>query len=204
MDDGEPGAYPSPGWRDAILDSIADGVFTVDEDWKITYFNRAAEEITGIKTQDALGRYCFEVFKANICEDDCCLRQTLETGKSNVHKTAYIIRHDGKRIPISISTAVLRDQAGKIVGGVETFRNLTVTEALRKELRQRSSFGDIVSKNAEDPRNPEHSSPGGAFRRHGACSRRDRHGQGTFCPGHSHLEPSQAGPVRDYQLWRST
>jgi len=148
MDDGEPGAYPSPGWRDAILDSIADGVFTVDEDWKITYFNRAAEEITGIKREDALGRYCFEVFKANICEDDCCLRQTLETGKPNVHKTAYIIRHDGKRIPISISTAVLRDQAGKIVGGVETFRNLTVIEALRKELKQRSSFGDIVSKNA--------------------------------------------------------
>jgi PAS domain S-box-containing protein len=137
-----------PIWRDAILDSIADGVFTVDRDWKITYFNRAAEEITGIKKVDALGRYCFEVFKASICEDGCCLRQTLETGEPNVHKAAYVIRHNGKRIPISISTAVLRDQSGRIVGGVETFRNLSDIEALRKELKQRFAFGDIVSKNA--------------------------------------------------------
>jgi PAS domain S-box-containing protein len=135
-------------WRDAILDSIADGVFTVDCDWRITYFNRAAEEITGIKRADALGRYCFEVFKASICEDGCCLRQTLETCESRVHQAAYVIRHDGGKIPISISTAVLRDPSGKIVGGVETFRNLSDVEALRKELKQRFTFADIVSKNA--------------------------------------------------------
>jgi PAS domain S-box-containing protein len=137
-----------PMWRDAILNSIADGVFTVDRDWRITYFNRAAEEITGIKKADALGRYCFEVFKASICEDGCCLRQTLESGESNVHQAAYVVRHDGRQIPISISTAVLRDRWGRIVGGVETFRNLSDVEALRKELKQRFTFADIVSKNA--------------------------------------------------------
>jgi len=41
-----------------ILDSIADGVFTVDSDWKITSFNRAAERITGIKKAEAMGRHC--------------------------------------------------------------------------------------------------------------------------------------------------
>ncbi|MFC1612071.1 sigma-54 interaction domain-containing protein [Myxococcota bacterium] len=121
------------GSRDAILDSIADGVFT--------------EEITGIKGENAVGRYCFEVFKASICEGGCVLRKTLETGKPSVHQAAYIIKKDGKRIPISISTAELRDSTGQVVGGVETFRDLSVVEALRKELKKRFSFGDIVAKN---------------------------------------------------------
>ncbi len=134
-------------WRDSILESIADGVFTVDQDWRITYFNRAAEKITGIKRQEALGRKCFEVFKANICEEGCFLRKSLESKQANLHKSAYIVRNDGKRVPISISTAVLRDDAGAIIGGVETFRSLAAVEALRKELKQRYSFQDIVSKN---------------------------------------------------------
>jgi PAS domain S-box-containing protein len=136
-----------PPWRDSILDSIADGVFTVDRDWKITYFNHAAEEITGISREEALGRHCAEVFRASICEEGCCLRQTLDTGEPGLHKSAYIIRHDGKRLPISISTAVLKDERGKVVGGVETFRNLSLVETLRKELKQRYTFHDIVSKN---------------------------------------------------------
>jgi PAS domain S-box-containing protein len=136
-----------PAWRDSILDSIADGVFTVDRDWKITYFNRAAEEITGISREEAVGRHCFEVFRASICEEGCCLRETLKTGEPGLHKAAYIIRYDGKRLPISISTAVLKDEKGETVGGVETFRNLSVLETLRKELKQRYTFRDIVSKN---------------------------------------------------------
>jgi PAS domain S-box-containing protein len=138
---------PGPAWRDSILDSIADGVFTVDRDWKIAYFNRAAEEITGIPREEAVGRHCFEVFRASICEEGCCLRETLKSGKPGLHQAAYIIRHDGKRLPISISTAVLKDEKGKTVGGVETFRNLSDLETLRKELKQRYTFQDIVSKN---------------------------------------------------------
>jgi len=142
MSGGKPAA-----WRDSILDSIADGVFTVDRDWKITYFNRAAEEITGIPREEALGKPCYAVFKASICEEGCCLRETLKTGEPGLHKAAYIIRHDGTRLPISISTAVLKDDQGNTVGGVETFRNLSVLETLRKELKQRYTFHDIVSKN---------------------------------------------------------
>jgi PAS domain S-box-containing protein len=136
-----------PTFRDVILDSIADGVFTVDLDWKITEFNRAAEQITGIKKESALGRYCFEVFKASICEKGCCLRETLGTGRPNVHKAAYVVRYDGKPIPISISTAVLKGANGETIGGVETFRDLSIVDALRKELKQRFTFHDIVTKN---------------------------------------------------------
>jgi len=132
-----------------ILDSIADGVFTVDSKWKITSFNRAAEKITGIRKEEAIGRYCWEVFKASICEKVCSLRHTMETGNPIVNQSIYIVNSKGDRIPISISTALLKDKKGRMIGGVETFRDLSVVEELRKELSSKHSFLDIISKSKE-------------------------------------------------------
>jgi len=132
-----------------ILDSITDGVFTVDKEWRITTFNKAAELITGIPREEAIGQRCSDVFRANICEGNCALRHTMKTGKSIVCKTIYIVDAEGERIPVSISTALLRDEKGNVIGGVETFRDLSVVEELRKELEESYSFADIISKNAE-------------------------------------------------------
>ncbi len=131
---------------DAILDSIADGVFTVDEHWRIRSFNRAAEEITGVPREEAIGRRCSEVFRCSMCEAECALQQTLRTGKPIIGKSGYIVNADGNRIPISVSTAVLRDAKGNVIGGAETFRDLSEVEALRKELEGRSRIGDLVSR----------------------------------------------------------
>ena len=130
-----------------ILESIADGVFTVDEDWRITSFNRAAEDITGVPREEAIGRPCCEVFRASICESQCALKRTMETGKPIINRTVYIITEEEERVPISVSTALLRDADGRIIGGVETFRDLSVVEELRKELAGRYTFADIISKN---------------------------------------------------------
>ncbi|RLB21908.1 MAG: Fis family transcriptional regulator, partial [Deltaproteobacteria bacterium] len=132
-----------------ILDSIADGVFTVDSNWKITSFNKAAEKITGIKSTEALGRHCWDVFRASICESKCSLRQTMETGQEILNQAIFIVNSKGERVPVSISTAILKDENGKVIGGVETFRDLSTVEALRKELEARHSFFDIISKNSE-------------------------------------------------------
>lgn len=140
---------PIENYTQIIIDSIADGVFTVDKDWKITSYNRAAEKITGIGKDDAIGRYCWEVFKASICEQRCSLRQTIESGQPIVNQPIFIINSEGERIPISISTAILKDANGTLVGGVETFRDLSVIEELRKELTSQYSFLDIISKNKE-------------------------------------------------------
>ncbi len=134
---------------DIILDSIADGVFTVDKDWRITSFNAAAERITKMSREEAIGKICAEVFKATICESACALRKTIETGEPVVSKEIMIVRADGETVPVSISTALLRDKDGAVVGGVETFRDLTVVEELRKELSNRHSSADIISKNHE-------------------------------------------------------
>ncbi len=129
-----------------ILESISDGVFTVDGRWRITAFNRAAEEITGIPREEALGRPCWEVFRASMCENDCALRSTMANGDPIVNRSAFIIDAKGRRIPISVSTALLRDAQGNLRGGVETFRDLSVVEELRKELKGRFQMGDLLSR----------------------------------------------------------
>jgi PAS domain S-box-containing protein len=131
---------------EAILESISDGVFTVDSDWVVTSFNRAAEEITGVSREEALGKPCSEVFRSSMCETDCALKQTLKTGKQVIGKSCYIIDAKGQRIPISVSTAVLKDSSGRIIGGAETFRDLTELEELRQELKGRSYVGELVSR----------------------------------------------------------
>ncbi len=134
--------------QDVILDSINEGVFTVDLDWRITAFNRAAERITGIARLEALGKPCCEVFRASICENACALRRTLTTGKSIVNATAHIVNHLGNRIPIRISTALLQNADGVVIGGVESFQDLSQIEQLRKELQARYTFEDIVGRSS--------------------------------------------------------
>jgi PAS domain S-box-containing protein len=130
-----------------ILDSITEGVFTVDSNWRITSFNRAAEEITGIPRERAIGQPCRDIFRANICERECSLRQTIETGSPVVGRTIEILDARGNRKPISISTAILRDRSGDVAGGVETFRDLTMIEQLRKQIERGYCCEDILTCN---------------------------------------------------------
>jgi len=132
---------------DAILDAIADGVFTVDQDLNITFFNKSAEKITGVSRKDAIGQKCFDVFRANICQSTCAIKQSIQTGKEVINLNINILNDKDCKIPISVSTAVLRDEAGNIVGGVSTFRDMSAIESLRKELTQQYIFEDIISKN---------------------------------------------------------
>lgn len=132
--------------RDVILDSITDGVFTVDKDWRITSFNRAAERITGVRCEDAVGQQCCDVFRSSICESACALKETMRTGQPLVNKVLYIVNVEGQRIPISISTAILKDNVGNVIGGVETFRDLGMVEELRKELERKYTFSDIIGR----------------------------------------------------------
>ncbi len=131
-----------------ILESISDGVFTVDADWKITSFNRAAERITGVSRKNAIGQNCFEVFKSNMCESSCPLRRTMKTGKPLIDRAGFCLTRKGVRIPISVSTALLTDANGTVLGGAETFRDLSELEELRKELESRGPNPVFRSKSA--------------------------------------------------------
>lgn len=132
--------------KNIILDSIADGVFTVGMDFRITSINRAAAEILGIDEEEAIGKLCFEIFHASICEHSCALKETMGTGRNIINKTVYIVNANGEKVPITVSTALLKNEGGEIIGGVETFRDISTLEALRKEIESGYTLEDIISK----------------------------------------------------------
>ena len=140
---------PSEKHYRIILDNIADGVFTVDMNWKITSFNKAAENITGIARKEAIGKRCSEVFRADVCENGCILQHTMKTEKPVVNMPVLITHADKKSIPISVNTTLLRDDDGLVIGGVETFRDLSDVSKLRRVILKQLSFDDIISKNSK-------------------------------------------------------
>ena len=121
-----------PVAKQIILDSVADGVFTVDLDGNITSFNRAAEKITGVSRQEAMGKKCYEVFQADICENECALKQSMECGGEVIDCPVNIKNAQGKTVPISVSTAILRNELGNVVGGVESFRDVSGERSRRR------------------------------------------------------------------------
>lgn len=126
-----------------IVESISDGVFTVDFEKRITFLNRAAELITGFKAKEAIGQFCFDIFRANICHDKCPMDDTT-AGHPQMNVRARIIDKSGEEKPICINTALLKDPQGEILGGVETFRDLSELERLRKEISRSFTSEDIV------------------------------------------------------------
>ncbi len=139
------------GWEHAserfqlVLNSISDGVFAVDAEWRITCFNRAASESTGISHEQALGRPCHDVLRANICNGACALRYTMETGVPVVNLAITMRDVAGRPLPVAISTAVLRDGAGRIIGGVETFRDLNKVQALLHQVEVLNPLTTVVT-----------------------------------------------------------
>jgi len=130
-----------------IVDSVSDGVMAVDLNFTITFFNLAAERITGYKAGYAIGQPCSKILRTNLCEEKCPLRQTLATNKSIVNRPVCMMNKKGRRIPLSISTAVLQDTHGRVIGGVETFRDLDLAQQLRKDFEAKYTFENIISRN---------------------------------------------------------
>ena len=120
-----------------ILNRIPDGLFTTDHEWRITYFNPAAEKITGFSAYDAVGMYCKDVFKNSICESDCALKHAIAEGR-DIHNREYEITSiDGQKIPIICSTSAFRDAAGRIAGGLEIFKDISELKRLQEEIAKR-------------------------------------------------------------------
>lgn len=130
-----------------ILDSIEEGVATIDLRWRITSFNRAAETITGVSRKDAIGRPCLDVFSTNLCKTDCVLRKVLEENRPVFNKPVYFLRPRAKPAPISINVSILRDAKGRKLGGVETFRPLSCVGTPKNAFEKGCIFENMVSKN---------------------------------------------------------
>lgn len=130
-----------------IFDSIEEGVFTIDLEYRITSFNRAAEKITGVSRREAIGRFCLDVFRTNVCKTDCVFQRAFKDNKPVFNIPVYMVRSDLKRIPIAVSATVLKDTKGRVIGGVETFRDLSNLSNLRRSFRKYHAFENMVGKN---------------------------------------------------------
>lgn len=126
-----------------IFDSIHEGVFTVDHDFRVTSFNNEAERITGVSRREAVGKKCYEVFRASICQNGCALKETLATGRPLRDVRIDVLNSSMMPVPLLVSTAALR-RGDRLEGGVEIFRDVSDLESLRKELKGKTSFEDIV------------------------------------------------------------
>jgi PAS domain S-box-containing protein len=129
-----------------ILESISDGVLTIDSEKRITSFNRSAEIIKGFNQQEAVGQYCFDVFRADLCEKDCALDRTLASAEPQINLPARIISKNGDPKSIRLSTAILKNETGDIIGAVETFRDVSELEALRRRADRSFMPEDIIGR----------------------------------------------------------
>ncbi len=130
-----------------ILNCVADGVFTVDNEKRIQFFNNAAERITGFSSREALGQFCRDIFRTRNCADSCVIDHVVRTGKPIIGRPVQILNREGRSIMVSISAAVLQNSEGAVIGGVETFRDLTAEEELRRKISKTYTFHEIVSRN---------------------------------------------------------
>ena len=129
--------------HELIFESVHEGVFTVDGQFRITAFNAAAERITGTKREHAVGRRCYEVFRTSICQGECAMKRTLRTGEPIRDVRIDLLDASMRTVPVRISTAVLK-QDGRLLGGVEVLRDISDVETLRSELEGARPCSGII------------------------------------------------------------
>lgn len=133
---------------DIILNSIADGVVVIGLNHRILFVNRAAREILGKAGAENLlsGAKCSEVMGHSGCTFGCLLNTIMKTGEHLYNYEATFERGD-KKIILSINTALLKDKNGKVIGGIEIFRDVSLIKELKDEIKGRYSFENIVGRN---------------------------------------------------------
>ncbi len=123
------GRSRSPVWEyDTLFENLAEGVFTISNRWRITSFNRRAQEITGFKREEVLGRNCWDIFRSDLCKSNCPLKLTMETGVVRMDQDVRIVDREGQAQSILVNTSVLKNNHGLVVGAVETFRPIARLE----------------------------------------------------------------------------
>ncbi len=130
-----------------ILDNIPSGVYTVDREMKFLSFNRSLERITGYSAEEVLGKRCSEVLRSDFCEAGCPLKRSIRTGETLRGIELNLRARDGSVVPIASSTAVLRDEEERPIGGICSFRDLRELHAVPISQGHAREFQGMLSKN---------------------------------------------------------
>ncbi len=116
-----------------IIDSIPSAVLTVNADLKITGFNPWAEKITGYSKKEALGQYCGEILQGGMCLAHCPLRTVLKGHRPVSLVETTIVNKWGETVPVRMNTAGLFDDNDHLIGGVESFQDISRLKSLERE-----------------------------------------------------------------------
>ncbi|APF19643.1 PAS modulated sigma54 specific transcriptional regulator, Fis family [Caldithrix abyssi DSM 13497] len=131
-------------FTEVILDSLGEGLFTVDKDFRVQTINRAAERLLGIKREKVLGDFCKNVFRTVRCLGECPIQKVLEDNKNVFDLENEMTHASGRRLKVQLNAAVLREENGEPIGGVISFRDITHLEEIHKNLFSRTNFHGII------------------------------------------------------------
>jgi PAS domain S-box-containing protein len=118
-----------------IIDHLPDALLTMDKKGRITYFNTAAERITGLDAGKAIGLHCRDIFKITTYETDLVPHHIAQSHKNLYNQEFRVTRLDGKEISILSSISTLKDQQGQVIGGMQVFKDMSERKALENGLR---------------------------------------------------------------------
>jgi two-component system phosphate regulon sensor histidine kinase PhoR len=124
------------------MDNLPIGVLTVDAGRRVTSFNPQAETITGYAKEEVLGRFCGEVLQGGMCKAQCPLASVIRRRAPLVQLETTIRDRHGRTIPVRLQTAALLDDDGRLIGGVETFQDITYIKGLE---RDKAAFVSMVA-----------------------------------------------------------
>ena len=126
----------------SVLDNLAEGVYLVDRNRTIVYWNRGAEKLSGFAKEEVVGRCCADNILMHIdgrgtclCKAGCPLAATIQDGAPR-HDRLFLHHKEGHRVPVRVSVAPVRDDTGAILGAVETFHDATVEMAALEQARE--------------------------------------------------------------------
>lgn len=121
----------------ALLDFIYDGVYVVDTQRNVVFWNKGAEGLTGHRAADVRGHCCRDNILNHIdaegtllCEALCPLQKALDTGAFCEAKV-WPLHQDGHRFPVEVHIGPIRGPSGTIIGAIEVFRDVTAEDRYR-------------------------------------------------------------------------
>jgi PAS domain S-box-containing protein len=129
-----------------ILESLDMGVFTVTRSGIINFFNRQAETISGFNRTELLGKPCVNLFGGQSSQDMILLNRSIEDGTTRSNDKSQLTAKDGRTIPIRAGYMGLRNEQGRIIGGLVTVQDLSLIHRLNREIKGRFTMGDMIGK----------------------------------------------------------